>query len=125
MTSPIPNNKFPFRLFSLLFTGIALLIFAGAWYVGGERNASELEITRSNEIGTVVIGVRRLDDELQLPFRQLHTLVKEKSVRQAIDADGKDAESGMASAFASLIAFNLESSVDRSLALEISHASKR
>lgn len=106
MTSPIPNNKFPFRLFSLLFTAIALLIFAGAWYVGNERIASELEITRSNEVGTVVMGVRRLDDELHLPFRQLHTLVKEQSVRQAIDAGDKDAESGMTSAFASLIAFN-------------------
>lgn len=106
MASQTPNNTFPFRLFSLLFAAIALLIFAGAWYVGSERIASELEITRSNEIGTVVMGVRRLDDELHLPFHQLRTLVNEKAVRQAIDASDKDADSGMANAFASLIAFN-------------------
>jgi len=58
MASPIPNDTFPFRLFFLLFTAIALLIFAGAWCVGSERIASELEITRSNEIRTVVMGGR-------------------------------------------------------------------
>ena len=106
MTSQTPSSKFPFGLFSLLFTAIALLIFAGAWYAGSERIASELDITRSNEIGTVVMGVGRLDDELHLPFHQLHALVRELSVRQAIDVGDKDAESGMTSAFASLIAFN-------------------
>jgi len=106
MASSTTNDKFPFRLFSLLFTAIALLILAGAWYVGNERISSELEITRSNEIGTVVMGVRRLEDELHLPFHQLHTLVKGKAVRQAIDADDIDAARGMASAFASLIVFN-------------------
>jgi len=34
MANPTPNIRFPFRLFFLLFSAIALLIFAGAWYVG-------------------------------------------------------------------------------------------
>jgi PAS domain S-box-containing protein len=106
MESTSTNNTFPFRLFFLLFTAIALLILAGAWYVGKERINGELELARSNEIGTVVMGVRRLDDELHAPFYQLRTLVKEKAVRQAIDASGKLADQGMATAFASLLAFN-------------------
>jgi PAS domain S-box-containing protein len=106
MKSTTTNNTFPFRLFSLLFTAIALLILAGAWYVGKERINSELELVRSNEIGTVVMGVRRLDDELHAPFYQLRTLVKEKAVRQAIDASGKLADQDMATAFVSLLAFN-------------------
>lgn len=106
MESPTSNDKFPFRLFFLLFTSIALLILAGAWYVGNERISSELDITRSSEIGTVVMGVRRLDDELHAPFRQLHTLVNEKAIRQAIDANDKNAARGMEAAFTTLVAFN-------------------
>lgn len=106
MENPTLNEKFPFRLFFLLFTSIALLILGGAWYVGNERISSELDITRSSEIGTVVMGVRRLDDELHAPFRQLHTLVNEKAVRQAIDANGKRAAEDMAAAFATLAALN-------------------
>ena len=106
MESTTTNDKFPFRLFSLLFTAIALLILAGAWYVGNERITNEMEITRSNEIGTVVMGVRRLDDELHAPFHQFRTLVEEKAVRQAIDTGDKNAVRGMATAFASLLAFN-------------------
>lgn len=106
MESPISNDKFPFRLFILLFTSIALLILAGAWYVGNERISSELDITRSGEIGTVVMGVRRLDDELHAPFRQLHTLVNEKAIREAIDANDKNAARSMEAAFTTLVAFN-------------------
>ncbi len=100
------NDKFPLRLFSLLFTSIALLILAGAWYVGNERIASEQELIRSGEIGTVVLGVRRLDDELHVPYQQLHTLAKESAIQQAIDGgDGKSLQ-GMAAQFSSLIAYN-------------------
>jgi hypothetical protein len=106
MENTTTNHTFPFRLFFLLFAAIALLILAGAWYVGEERINGELELARSHEIGTVVMGVRRLDDELHAPFYQLRTLVKEKAVRQAIDASGKLADPGMAAAFASLLAFN-------------------
>jgi PAS domain S-box-containing protein len=106
MESNAANDKFPFRLFLLVFTSIALLILCGAWYVGNERIASELDITRSNEIGTVVMGVRRLDDELHGPFQQLRTLSNETAIRQAIDAGDKDAVRGMAAAFATLVAFN-------------------
>ncbi|MDP2835348.1 MAG: PAS domain S-box protein [Pseudomonadota bacterium] len=106
MESPTSNDKFPFRLFFLLFTSIALLILAGAWYVGNERISSELDITRSSEIGTVVMGVRRLDDELHAPFRQLHALVNEKAIRQAIDAYDKNAAGGMEAAFTTLVDFN-------------------
>lgn len=106
MESTTTNHTFPFRLFSLLFTAIALLILTGAWYVGKARINGELELARSNEIGTVVMGVRRLDDELRAPFYQLRALVDERAVRQAIDAGDKDAFRGMANAFANLLAFN-------------------
>lgn len=103
MQSMSPNNKFPFRLFFLLFTAVAVLILAGAWYVGNERIVNELDITRSNEISTVVMGVRRLDDDLHAPFHQLRPLVNDQAVRRGIDADdGK----GMEAVFATLIEFN-------------------
>jgi PAS domain S-box-containing protein len=100
------NDKFPFRLFFLLFAMVALLILAGAWYVGNERISSELDITRSSEIGTVVMGVRRLDDELHVPFHQLRTLVNERAIRQALEGDDRESGSRMATAFATLVAFN-------------------
>lgn len=106
MPSTTQYDKFPLRLFSLLFASIALLILAGAWYVGNERISSELEIVRSGEIGTVVLGVRRLDDELHLPFQQLRALAAEKTVQQAIDGDDGHALAGMAAVFASLVAYN-------------------
>lgn len=62
---------FPLRLFFLLFTPVALLILGGAWYVGKERIEEEMSLIRANEIGNVVMGVRRLDDELHTPLRQL------------------------------------------------------
>ncbi len=106
MESTNPNDPFPVRLFFLLFTSIALLILAGAWYIGHERISSELELNRSSEIGTVVMGVRRLNDELHSPFHQLHTLARDKAVTQAIDANDPAAFGGMVNAFSTLLAFN-------------------
>jgi len=105
MANTTSKDGFSFRLFFLLFAALALLILAGAWYVGQERISSELEITQSNEIGSVVMGVRRLDDELQLPFHQLLALLDEAAVAQAIDGDSGAGE-GMAAAFAKLIRYN-------------------
>ncbi len=106
MESTNQNDPFPIRLFFLLFTSIALLILAGAWYIGHERISSELELTRSSEIGTVVMGVRRLNDELHSPFHQLHTLAQDKAIREAIDANDPAAFGGMTNAFSTLLAFN-------------------
>jgi PAS domain S-box-containing protein len=106
MLSVTKNDKFPFRLFFLLFTSIALLILAGAWYVGNERISSELELTHSSEISTVVLGVRRLDDELHVPYQQLHSLVKERAIHQAIEVGDDKSLQEMAAVFANLIAYN-------------------
>jgi PAS domain S-box-containing protein len=105
MASTTLNDRFPFRLFFLLFAALALLILGGAWYVSHERISSELEITQSNEIGSVVMGVRRLDDELHQPFHHLLALLDEANVKRAIDADSGSVD-GMAAAFASLIRYN-------------------
>ena len=97
------NDRFPYRLFFLLFTSVALLILAGAWYVGNERIGNELDLTRSNEIGTVVMGVRRLDDDLHAPFQQLRPLLADPAVRQGVErGDGQ----ALAAAFATLIGYN-------------------
>ncbi len=95
--------RFPFRLFFLLFASVAPLILAGAWYVGNERIVSEQDITRSSEIGTVIMGVRRLDDDLRAPFQQLRKLSRDPVVRRGFEAGtGND----MAAVFATLIHFN-------------------
>lgn len=100
------SDKFPLRLFTMLFSSIALLILAGAWYVGNERISSELELTRSSEISTVVLGVRRLDDELREPYQHLRALADERAVHQAIDGGDAKALDDMAAQFASLITYN-------------------
>ncbi len=105
MENPIPQDKFPYRLFFLLFGPVALLILAGAWYVGQDRIEDEMGLIRADEIGSVVMGVRRLDDELRLPLHQLRTLVQQDAVRQAIDLGGADGQQGMADAFSGLIAY--------------------
>lgn len=98
--------RFPLQLFSLLFALVAVLIVGGAWYIGNERIAGEMDIVRTKEIGNVIMGVRRLDDELAAPLHQLRTLVNTPAVRQAIDSGSPEAIRGMESAFTTLIAYN-------------------
>lgn len=93
---------FPKRLFLLLFVPVAALIVGGAWYVGQERIEEEMSLTRTSEIGSVVMAVRRLDDELSVPLAQLRTLATESALKQGVDADARAIEA----AFASLIAYN-------------------
>lgn len=73
------SEGFPLRLFLMLFTPVALLILGGAWYVGQERIEEELALIQSSEISNVVMGVRRLDDELRVPLQHLRTLAGEAS----------------------------------------------
>jgi PAS domain S-box-containing protein len=99
------SGAFPVRLFFLLFTPVALLILGGAWYVGKERIEEELSLVRANEIGSVVKGVRRLDDELHTPLRQLRTLSGEAAVRRAVESGAPADLRAMAESFARLIAY--------------------
>jgi PAS domain S-box-containing protein len=99
-------DSFPFRLFSVFFIPVALLLLGGAWYVGHQRIEGELNLIQSNEVSKVVLGVRRLDGGMQVPLQQLQTLVNTEAVRQAIDDDGTDAIRNMETAFLNLIAYN-------------------
>lgn len=76
-------SGFPIRLFLLLFSPVALLILAGAWFIGHDRIEGELGLIKASEISNVVMGVRRLDDELATPLRQLTALKHEISGRIA------------------------------------------
>jgi PAS domain S-box-containing protein len=96
---------FPLRLFFLLFVPVALLIFGGAWYVGQERIKEEMALIRSSEIANVVMGVRRLDDELHAPLTQLRLLAGEDVVRRVVDSDGPGDVRGMESVFMRLAAY--------------------
>lgn len=99
------GGGFPLRLFFLLFTPVALLILGGAWYVGKERIEEEMSLIRANEIGNVVLGVRRLDDELHTPLRQLRTLAGEGSVRRAVETGAPADLAAMRLTFEGLIAY--------------------
>jgi PAS domain S-box-containing protein len=96
--------RFPFPLFSLLFASVAVLILGGAWYIGNERIAGEMDTLRTKEIGNVIMGVRRLDDELGVPLRQLRTLVNTPAVREAMENPA--ALKGMEKEFSSLLAYS-------------------
>jgi PAS domain S-box-containing protein len=96
---------FPLRLFFMLFIPVALLIIGGAWYVGKERIEEEVSLVRANEISNVVMGVRRLDDELHTPLRQLRSLAGEGSVRRAVETGAPADLAAMEQAFARLIAY--------------------
>jgi PAS domain S-box-containing protein len=96
-------GRFPKRLFLFLFAPVALLIVGGAWYVGQERVQEEMALTRSGEIGNVVMAVRRLDDELRTPLRQLRTLAGEDALKRGVMAADL---AGIEAAFANLIAYN-------------------
>lgn len=92
------SEGFPLRLFLMLFTPVALLILGGAWYVGQERIEEELALIQSSEISNVVMGVRRLDDELRVPLQHLRTLAGE--------ASGNLEPRRLEAAFQKLIAYN-------------------
>ncbi|MGA7178947.1 MAG: hypothetical protein WBX11_05085, partial [Thiobacillaceae bacterium] len=99
-------DMFPFRLFSVLFIPVALLVLGGAWYVGHQRIAGELNLVRSNEVSKVVLGVRRLDGGMQVPLQQLRTFAKAAAVRRAVDGGGTAAVRDMEAAFLNLITYN-------------------
>ncbi len=96
------EGQSPPRLFLVIFIPFLVLILGGAWYVGKERIEGELTLVRSNEIGNVVMGVMRLDDELRLPLRHLRTLVGEPELARAVDGAGNGALEG---AFSNLVAY--------------------
>lgn len=96
---------FPLRLFFLIFSPVALLILGGAWHVGNERIKEEMSLLRASEISNVVMGVRRLDDELHTPLRQLRTLSGENAVRRAVETGVASDLQAMEQAFARLIAY--------------------
>jgi PAS domain S-box-containing protein len=85
---------------------MALLILGGAWYVGHERIDGEMKLVQANEISKVVLGVRRLDGEMQVPLQQLRTLANGDTVRRAIDHGDTGAVKDMEAAFLSLVAYN-------------------
>ena len=99
-------DSFQFRLFSVLFIPVALLIVGGAWYMGHQRIKGELDLVKSNEVGKVVLGVRRLDGGMQVPLQQLRTLADSDTVRRTIDDGGAGVVKNMEAAFLSLIAYN-------------------
>jgi len=96
---------FPLRMFILLFVPVALLILGGAWYVGQERIKEEMALIRSSEIANVVMGVRRLDDELHAPLTQLRMLAGEDVVRRVVDSDAAGDVRGIESVFMRLAAY--------------------
>ncbi len=97
---------FPWRLFLTLFLPVALLILGGAWYVGNERVQEEMSLTRSSEISNVVMGVRRLDDELRVPLAQLRRLASEPLVREVAETGSLAALGGLEGLFSRLVAYN-------------------
>jgi len=99
----IMHSPFPLRLFLQLFAPVAVLILAGAWFAGSDRIESELSLVKAAEIGNVIMGVRRLDDELRTPLRQLDVLDDAPATRTALDSDSLAALEGE---FATLIGYN-------------------
>lgn len=97
--------RFPYRLFFLLFGLVSALILGGAWYLGNERISAELDITRAKEIGNVIMGVRRLDDELAVPLRHLGTLADTAAVRRAVEGGGAAAIPAVEEEFKTLLAY--------------------
>jgi PAS domain S-box-containing protein len=97
---------FPFRLFSVLIIPLALLILGGAWYLAHNRIEGQLELIRANEVSRVVMGVRRLDGELETPLHHLRTLASSDTVRRAIGVADPEAITKMETAFMALIAYN-------------------
>jgi PAS domain S-box-containing protein len=106
MTGAKIADRFPFRLFSVFFIPVAMLLLGGAWYVGHQRIDGEMNLIQSNEVSKVVLGVRRLDGGMQVPLQQLRTLVNSEAVRRVMDDDSVDAIGNLAAAFQNLIAYD-------------------
>jgi PAS domain S-box-containing protein len=100
------QNRFSFRLFFLFFVPAMLLVLACAWYVGHDRIRGELGLVQAEEIDNVVLGVRRLDRELQEPVRHLLTLASEDALRQAVSSPSGNATEALAAVFMNLISYN-------------------
>lgn len=100
-----PLARFPWLLSVLVFVPAALLILGGAWFVARDRIQGELDLVRANEISRVVMGVRRLEDGLRAPLRQLRVLVREPALQAALGADVGDALPPMAGLFRTLISY--------------------
>lgn len=99
------EGQTPGRLFLLIFIPVALLIMGGAWYVAHERIQSELALIQNDEVGKVVMGVMRLDDELHEPLAHLRTLATKPALVRAISGEtgGKEA---LETEFARLLSFH-------------------
>ncbi|MCP5278353.1 MAG: PAS domain S-box protein [Thiobacillus sp.] len=106
MDSGFVKVKFPLRLFLILFALVSVLIVGGAWYIGNERISAEMDITRTKEIGNVIMGVRRLDDELAMPLRHLRALADTVAVRNALEGGGAGAVLAMEDEFKTLLAYS-------------------
>lgn len=91
------------RLFFLIFIPFLLLILGGAWHVGRERIEGELTLIRTNEIGNVVMGVMRLDDELRQPLRHMRSLVGEPSLERALN--GGEVAGALTDVFSHLVVY--------------------
>lgn len=102
MESVTPEGQTPRSLFLLIFVPFLILILGGAWFVGRERIEGELSLIRSGEIGAVVTGVMRLDDELHVPLSHLRTLLKEPALARTLE-DGDGAE--LANLFTRLVTY--------------------
>lgn len=98
-------SSFPFRLFLLFFLPASLLVGACAWYVGHDRIKGELALIQADEINSIVLAVRRLDSELQVPLAQLRVLANEPVLSQAIDGTKGGLEQ-LGSRFMDLMAYN-------------------
>lgn len=102
MNAPLSKGESPLTLFLMLFLPVAALIAAGGWYVGQDRIRGEMDLIRKGEIGYVILGVGRLDDELAMPLRQLRSLHRSPAVREAVEGGKSEA---MAEVFADLIGY--------------------
>lgn len=96
------EGQTPKRLFLLIFIPFLVLILGGAWFVGRERIEGELSLVRAAEIGSVVTGVMRLDDELNVPLAHLRSLADEPALARAVA--GQDT-AGLTDLFARLISY--------------------
>ena len=100
------RTAFPFRLFLLFFIPVALLVAACAWYVGHDRIKGELGLIQAEEINNIVLGVRRLDRELQEPLGHLLTIASEDALKQAINSPYSNALEPLETVFINLISYN-------------------
>lgn len=103
-----PRTAFPIRLFLLFFLPLVLLVMACAWYVGHDRIKGELGLIQADEINNIVLGVRRLDSELQEPLQHLLKIANESALNQAINSPGHSATAQLDTVLMNLISYNPE-----------------